>query len=71
MARKQLVKLSATLIERSDAADGVYGGDETDKNGREVDHHIGYPGVVRVRPASDVFKDVETMSLRNIICVKD
>ncbi len=71
MAGDELFEFGATVVEGGDAADGVCGRDETDNEGWDEDEDVGYPGVVCVRQAPDIFVDVETVSLSDIICVND
>jgi len=65
----ELLEFGAVRIEGQYAADGVEGRDEADEDGRAEDEDVGYPGVVRVGPASDFFEDIESVSLSDIICI--
>ena len=58
--------MGVAFVEVADGEDAVDEGDGADGDGWEGDEDEGYGGVVGVGEASDVFKDVEAVALRNV-----
>jgi hypothetical protein len=68
MAGKEFVELRSTLVEVYDAQDGVDGRNDTDGDWRAEYKDVSNPSVVGEGPAANIFENVETMALGDIIC---
>ena len=63
---EELVELSTAFVESADAHDGIGRGDDAYGNGRGRHQSECYGCVVGVGIATNLFKDIESVALRNI-----
>jgi len=68
VAGQEFVELRSTLVEVYDAQDGVDGRNDTDGDWRAEYKDVSNPGVVGEGPAANIFENVVTMALGDIIC---
>lgn len=69
VTRKNRLGFSTSLVESTDAEDSIYTRDESNPDGRSRDEQEGDPSKTRGRPASDILKDVEPMTLGDVVCI--
>lgn len=64
---EELLELKATLVEGEDATNAVVAGNATDEDWWAVDKDESYGGVVGEGVAAQVFEDIESMALGDVL----